>query len=153
ATFFYQTTDKATNNPIGQPNTAVNIAGGDFQTFIFGFKPTQPFAASTFPLTFDCDNTDPAVSTPGVNTFLLTSTTPPGPDIVALAATLTNDGIVNIPGAAGIGFFSVASVNAGASGLITATADTGGASLPVTLTLCQTNPANGACANPPIAAS
>ena len=38
------------------------------------------------------------------------------PDIVALAATVTNDGIANIPpGVFGTGFFSVATVNVGAS--------------------------------------
>src|SRR5262249_50575910 len=75
------------------------------------------------------------------------------PDIVALAATTSNDGIVNIPGTNGIGFFSVAAVNAGATAQITAIADTGNALVPVTLTLCQTNPTSGACAKPPVAAS
>jgi hypothetical protein len=35
--------------------------------------------------------------------------------------------------------------NVGASGSITASADTGGASLPVNISLCQTDPANGQC--------
>jgi hypothetical protein len=83
-----------------------------------------------------------------VNTLLLTSTSTPGPDIVALAATVTNDGIANIPGATGTGFFAVATVNVGAGAPITATADTGNATLPAVLTLCQTNPATGVCINP-----
>jgi hypothetical protein len=64
---------------------------------------------------------------------------------VALAATTTNDGIVNVPGANGAGAFAVATVNVGATGIITASADTGAAVLPVNISLCETNPANGLC--------
>ena len=39
-------------------------------------------------------------------------------------------------------------MNVGASAAITASADTGAATLPVTVTLCQTNPATGACISP-----
>ena len=41
--------------------------------------------------------------------------------------------------------FTVATLNVGASGSITASADTGAASLPVGLALCQTDPATRAC--------
>ena len=88
-----------------------------------------------------------------MNTFLLTSTSAPGPDIVALGATVTHDGIANIPGTTGTGFFSVATVNVGAGASITATVDTGGAALPVVLTLCQTNPVSGQCINPTVPGS
>jgi hypothetical protein len=63
---------------------------------------------------------------------------------VALAAS-DDPGIVDIPGPAGSGAFAVATVNLGASSSITASADTGSAALPVTLSLCQTNPQTGAC--------
>ena len=59
--------------------------------------------------------------------------------------TLSGDGIVNIPGANGTGLFVVATVNVGAGGQITASADTGSANLPVTLSICQTNPATSVC--------
>ena len=81
----------------------------------------------------------------GLNTLLLSVSATPVPDIVALAATPTNDGIVNIPGTNGTGAFAVATVNVGASGSITASADTGSATLPVNIFLCQTNPATGQC--------
>ena len=81
----------------------------------------------------------------GPDTLLFSASATPVPDIVALGATLNNDGIVNIPGTTGTGVFAVATVNVGASGSITASADTGSANLPVTLTLCQTNPTTGAC--------
>jgi hypothetical protein len=64
---------------------------------------------------------------------------------VALAATLNNDGIVNILGANGTGVFATATVNLGAAATIIASADTGGASLPVNISICQTDPAMGQC--------
>ncbi|MBS1136849.1 MAG: hypothetical protein H6R11_803, partial [Proteobacteria bacterium] len=57
------------------------------------------------------------------------------PDVIALAATTTRDGIANIPGAFGTGAFAVASANVGSGDAITATADTGSAVLPVHLTI------------------
>jgi hypothetical protein len=55
------------------------------------------------------------------------------------------NGIVNIPGTNGVGAFSVATFNVGSGAPITVSADTDNASLPVTLTLCQSNPSNGSC--------
>ncbi len=52
---------------------------------------------------------------------------------------------MTVPAATGAAAFAVATVNAGADGSLTASADTGSTSLPVTLSLCQTNPATGAC--------
>jgi hypothetical protein len=52
---------------------------------------------------------------------------------------------MNILGATGTGAFAVATVNVGGSGSITASADTGNATLPVNIFLCQTNPATGQC--------
>ncbi len=39
----------------------------------------------------------------------------------------------------------MATVNVGASGSITASADTGGLTLPVNISLCETNPVTGQC--------
>ena len=46
-------------------------------------------------------------------------------DIAGLTATLNNDGIVHIPGPTGAGVFALVAVNAGAPGVITASAATG----------------------------
>ncbi len=81
----------------------------------------------------------------GLNTLLLSASDFPVPDIVALGATLNNDGIVNIPGTNGTGVFAVATVNLGAGGMITASADTGGATIPVTISICETDPGTGVC--------
>ena len=74
----------------------------------------------------------------GLNTLLLSASNTPVPDIVALAATTGNDGIVNIPGASGTGVFALATVNVGIGDTIAASADTGLTGLPVQITLCQT---------------
>jgi hypothetical protein len=44
-----------------------------------------------------------------------------------------------------VGAFAVAVSNVGASGMVTANADTGSATLPLSLNVCQTNPTTGAC--------
>jgi hypothetical protein len=75
----------------------------------------------------------------------LSASATPVPDLVALVATLNNDGIVSIPGANGTGVFSVASANVGAGGAITVTVDLGAGTLPVNIALCRTNPSTGQC--------
>ena len=145
ATFTYQTTDPATNQVIGSPNTPVNIASGAAQSYVIALTPSAPVAPTDVPFGFDCTNAGPAPINTGLNTLLFSGSTTPVPDVVALAATPTNDGIVNIPGANGTGAFAVATVNVGATGAITASADTGATSLPLTVSLCETNPATGQC--------
>jgi hypothetical protein len=145
ATFTYQTTDPATNQVIGSANTPISVGAGAMQSFVFALTPTAPIAPTDVQLSFDCANTDPAPINVGVNTLLLSASVTPVPDIVALAATATNDGVVNIPGTNGTGAFAVATVNVGANGSITASADTGSASLPLSIFLCETNPATAQC--------
>jgi hypothetical protein len=145
ASFVYQSTNPATNQITGTPNTPVDIGPGAAQSFVFAFTPNAPIPSTDVQLSFDCTNTNPAPINTGLNTLLLSASATPIPDIVALAATTTNDGIVNIPGTNGIGAFAVATVNVGATGAITASADTGNATLPVVINLCQTNPATGQC--------
>ena len=153
ATLTYQTTNPATNQLTNSPNTPVDIPAGAAQSFVFALTPTAPMAPTDIQLSFDCTNTDPAPIIPGLDTLLFSASLTPVPDIVALAATLTNDGIVNIPGTNGTGVFVVATVNLGASGNLTVSADTEGVILPVNIFICQTDPQTGACFLPPEAAS
>jgi hypothetical protein len=148
ATFHYQTTNPATNQLTGTRDTPVNIAPGGFQTFVISITPTGPFDPTDVAFNFNCANAASVPVISGLNTLLLSASTTPTPDIVALGATIGNTGIVNIPGTNGTGFFGVATVNVGASSQITASADTGGANLPVNLSICQTNPATAACLSP-----
>lgn len=144
-TFMYQTTDPATNRPTGMPNSPADVPMGGSQTFMFAFMPAAPMDPTDMSMSFGCTNTDPAVVHPGVNTMLISASSAPVMDMVALTATLGNDGIVNVPGLTGTGVFAVATVNMGIGGVVTGSADTGGAGMPVTLFICQTNPLTGQC--------
>ena len=147
ADFAYQTTD-ANNAPTGTPNTPADIPAGSAQNFIFGFTPTDPISPTEVQLAYDCSNSTPAPVTVGVNTLLLSAEATPVPDIVALAATLSGDGILNLPGSNGSNAFSVSTVNNGSVGTITAS-PTLSAALPMVLSICETNPATGACLSDP----
>ena len=148
ANFSYQITD-GNNALIGVSDTPIDIAAGGNQSYVFAFTPTASFSAVDVQFTFECTNTSPAAVTVGLNTLLLVADTDPVPDIVALSATLTGDGIVNL---ASTGVFAVATVNVGSAGTITVSADTGSASLPVSIALCETNPATGVCIHPTVPA-
>jgi len=93
-------------------------------------------------------NVASASSIVGLNTLLVSASTMPVPDVVALAGTASNDGILHIPGPSGANAFVVATVNVGAGGTITATANSGSATLPLAITLCETNPATSGCITP-----
>jgi hypothetical protein len=149
--FVYQTTDPATNALIGNPDTPVDIAAGALQTFLFAFTPTVEIVPTDVELGYDCTNTEPAPVTLGLNTLLLSASSTPVPDIVALSATPTGDGIVALPGDTGANAFAVATVNVGSTDTITAAADTGTATLPVTLLICESIPATGECLSAPAA--
>jgi hypothetical protein len=152
-TFLYQTTNPATNALTGTANTPVNIPGNNgSQSFVVAFTPTAAIPPTDTPFSFVCTNTSPAPIVAGLNTLLLSaSTTTPTPDVIALAATAKNDGIVHVTGTPLVGAFAVATDNLGSSGAITAQTTTGGVTLPVTITICQTNPATGACLQTPTA--
>jgi hypothetical protein len=147
ANFIYQTTDPATNAVTGTANTPVSIAQGASQSFVIALTPTAAFAPTDVSFNFGCTNAASAPVLTGINTLNLSGSNSAVPDIVALAASGV-PGYVEIPGASGSGAFAVATVNLGISATITATADTGSATLPIALSLCQTNPTTGACLSP-----
>ena len=144
ATFTYQTTNAA-NQFVGAGSTPISIAGGGVQTFVIAFAPTgQAFGPTEVEFSFNCggasEGRGEAPLILGVNTLLLSASVSPVPDIVALAATEGNLGIVTIPGSTGIGAFAVASVNVGTAGSIIVSADTGAASLPVRISSVRRPP-------------
>src|SRR5262249_3391665 len=142
-------TDPTTNALTGAPNSPVTIPPGGSQSFLIGLTPTAAFAPTDVQLSFACANTAAAPLTPELDTLLLSSSTGPVPDLVALSATLSGDGIVNISGAAGAGVFSVATVNLGAADNVTASAEVTNGTLPVNVVICQTDPGNGRCLGAP----
>jgi glucose/arabinose dehydrogenase len=151
-TFAYQTTSAATNELAGTPNTPVSIAPGASQTFVIAFTPSAPGPSLEMLLEFRCANAAAAPIARGVNTLLLAADTHPAADVVAVAATVDNDGIVIVPAYDGAGAFAVATTNLGASALITASVDTAGVDLPITPLICRTEGPLAACVAPPASA-
>jgi hypothetical protein len=152
AGFVYQTTNPATNTLTGTANTPADIPAGGRQTFFFAITPTAPIAPTDVPLVFQCANTSPAPSLGGIDTLLLSASATPVPDViaVALAGAAFQPGEVVLDEARQ-GAFVVSATNVGAAAVITITADTGAATLPVAISMCETTPAGG-CAAPPSAA-
>jgi hypothetical protein len=145
ATLTYQTTD-ANNQLTGTPNTPVDIPPGAFRTFVIGVTPTQAFGPTNIRFTMSGTNASPAPFTTAVNTLLLSATSAPGPDVIALAATHPNPGlIVDLPLLNPVAAFSVAAANVGAAAQIRVSASAG--SMPVNVDVCQTGP-TGACVDP-----
>ncbi len=148
-TMAYQQTNPATNAPVGTPGTPATLAANNgAQSFLLSFHGTAAFSAPGLALQFACAGMAPAAAVTGVNTVDLAMSTTPVPDVIALAATATNNGVVSVP-LGGVGAFALASDNVGATGSLTVSADTGTTALPVTATLCQTNPATSQCLSPP----
>jgi hypothetical protein len=154
ATFGYQTTD-STNKLIGTPNTPADIQPGGKQSLVFSLTPSAPVPSTDVALTFACTNADPAPIVTGLDTLLFSASFQAVPDIVALAATVSGDGIVNLitapPSVSAAaspvfaGAFAVAAVNVGIGDDIIVSANTGKSSAPLILALCETNPATGFC--------
>lgn len=144
-TLIYQTTDPTTNAVTGPPSAPVDIVAGGSQSFVVALTPSAVLAPTNVALTFACADTPAAPSYVGLNTILLSASMSATPDIVALAATATSDGILHIPGSSSSGAFATATVNVGSGGAITASVSTNPANLPLTLSLCQTNPTTGQC--------
>jgi hypothetical protein len=147
--FTFWPTDPATNALAGPATVPVDIDAGARQTFVIAFAPSRADSEQEVRLRFGCANTRTAPVLIGVNSVALTTSDLPVPDIVALAATRRNDGIVWVDGA---GAFSVATINLGILASITATADTGEIDLPISIAICQTN-ASGLCQEPPVDAT
>jgi virginiamycin B lyase len=141
--FHYQTTDPSTNQVTGTSDTPVTIASGASQSFVVGLTASAAFAGTEMVFAFGCAGSLPAPVYPAVNTLLLTASTTPEPDVVALAATPSGDGILTLNGSSGANAFAVASVNLGATGVVTV-APSINSSAALILTVCQTT-AQGQC--------
>ncbi len=150
--FSYQTTNPSTNALTGTPNTTASLAAnGGTQTFLLSFGGNQAFSAPGMALAFICVNGNTvreASVVPGVDTVDLSVSSTPVADIIALAATPTNNGVLQIP-VNGAGAFAVATSDVGAAAQLTASVDTGGASLPLSVELCQSVPSTGQCQGAP----
>jgi hypothetical protein len=150
ASFLYQTTNPATNTLTGTANTPVNISAGGSQSFFFALTPSAAFPPGSVTLNFSCSNAPPAPIVLGLNTLLMSASSTPTPDVIALVATLKNDGIVHVTnGSPATGVFAVATDNLGSGDTIAVATNTGEATLPITVTICQTDPQTSACLQTP----
>jgi hypothetical protein len=150
ATFAFQTTNPSTNTVTGTPNTPVNLTRGARQTFILSITPTAPMLPTVVEFRFFCDTGPDAPTAPGLNTVLLSASTTPVADVIAtvLPTGSFNPALLVADPNTHEASFAVSAFNAGITDLITVSADTGTADLPVTLTLCQTTIATAGCLTP-----
>lgn len=142
----YQTTDPRTNALTGTANTPFDIPAGGAQTLLVavtlgsGFAPSEIFGADVG-FNFACPNVPRAPIVPGVNVLKARASAVAAPDIVAIAKTVNNDGIVNVGSV-----FAVATVNLNAAGsiFVQATGPAGTIAL-----VCQTDPITSVCLQAP----
>lgn len=154
--FGYQALDGG-NQPTGPADPRFDLGNGQSMGFVLVMTPQSATGASgyTFQPQIACDNAVLA-SIPGVNSVLVSIGNAPVPDILSISATHSGDGVVRIPSSGNrISFMSAAAMNIGAGdgsagageATVTVSVDTGGATLPVTLEVCETN-AGGSCTTP-----
>jgi predicted hotdog family 3-hydroxylacyl-ACP dehydratase len=146
-TFTYQTTTPG-NLLTGTPNAPASIAPGATQNYVFGFLPTATIPETSLAIRFVCDNVGDASQTPGVNNFLIVADTTPIADTIALMATVSGDGVVRIQGPSATQLFAIGTSNVGATGTIVVSADTGGVTLPLALSVCETTGGSVCLASP-----
>lgn len=150
ADFSYQTTN-AENEPAGAANMPADIAGGGGQqSYVMTFSPSGPIEPTDLIFSFKCKGISAITGIKGVNTLQLSVSNSPTPDVVALAATDGNTGIVNIPSTSNIGAFAVSTINLGSEDSITATVEAAPPDLPITLSICETDLESGICINPTV---
>lgn len=151
ASFSFQAVDPA-NHPTGAPDALVDIPPGESRGFMFALTPTAPISPVDVVINVAGSNTQPLRTLVGVNTLHFSSSATPVIDSVMLAATPTRDGTLVIPWAGtgtGAAALSVASVNVGTSGSVTVVADVGGSTLPLSVSVCQTDSITSACLDTP----
>jgi DNA-binding beta-propeller fold protein YncE len=144
--FSYQTTNPSTNALIGTADTPATVPAGGVQSFVLSFTDGSPVTLSAQPVNFSCSGVAPASPVKGVNTVDLVVSSSPIADVIALSATTTGDGTAHL--VSNSGFFALASDNVGATAQLTVAPDFGGAALPLTATICETNPSTGVCLSP-----
>jgi hypothetical protein len=137
--------------PGGKPNTPVDIPAGGTASFTISLTPTAAIAPGVnITFSFACANTPQATVLTGINTLFLSAATAPEANIVATAIVANNNnGILALDPNTGAATFSVSTANQGSGASVTVSANTGAATLPTTITLCQTDPTSGQCLAPP----
>jgi hypothetical protein len=103
-TFVYQTTNPATNALTGSPNTRFSLPNGGSQSLVLALTPAAQIIPTEENFVFQCSGSGAAASIIGVNTLLLSADTRQPADVIASAATPTQDGVLRLPGTSQAGF-------------------------------------------------
>jgi virginiamycin B lyase len=151
-TFSYQTTNPATNQLSGTPNTRVSIPAGGLQTYVIAYKANGSYPSADVQFGYDCIGSSTgfpaAVKIVGVNTVRLTFSPTPVADMIAVGTTPSNDGFATL---AFDGVFAIATSNVGVAAQLTGKIRLSNPSLPLTATVCETDPVTAVCKQPPAA--
>jgi streptogramin lyase len=137
ANFSFQATDPANNTLTGLPNRRVDIAAHAPQTFAVFFKANAPFSFRDVQMGYSCDGAT-AGSIVGVNTFPLTFSATPVPDLITVNDTSSHDGYANIPGIGGTGIMVTAATNIGVAGNLTVQVRLLDPTTPIRVSVCET---------------
>jgi len=148
ASLSFQRTDPQTNQLIGLKDQPVYLRPGVPMSFAISLTAFSPIEPQEVQFGFVCNTGNPAPVLITTNTLFFSASNFPVLDIVALSATINNDGIVNIPDSENFGIFSAANVNLGAAGNVTASLIIIGDEVDQAL-LCPTVFETGACIEPP----
>jgi len=143
ASLSFQATNPVNNVVVGVQDQSFLLLPGVPQTLLLTLTPSSAISAEEMLFDFVCSEGAAPVST-GTNTLLVSAEVEAPADVVALAATLANDGVVALPVGGGAGFFSVASVNLGTSTELNVRPVVLGAPLDG-ISICQTNPVTSVC--------
>ena len=145
--FHYQTTSSATNGLTGTIDTPADIPDGGAQSFVLSFTPTQTFDQMMITFDFSCTNASSAPIS-SVNTLLLSGSTEPVADVIAVAAVASNDGTVGFVADNNPAAFAVAAINVGAEDTVMVDLQKPSALDRLTVRGCRTDSA-GLCTDPP----
>lgn len=153
--------------PAADTDTPIDVSSGAAQAFVLSVQGSQQFLQKPVYFQFECDTgASTAAVYREVNTLLLTVSTNPVPDVISIASSPSNNGIVEIPALGGGMVMAVAAVNIGAASTpvtsvdgksapaanniayLTAVPGFGTSELPLTTFVCETNPATAECLAP-----
>lgn len=148
--YSYQTTDAGTNALTGTRNTSAPLSAHGLQTFVIAIKAGAPYVPTAVQFRYICDGVTAAAAIPGVNTLQLVFDNTPVADMIAVGVTPSNDGFSHTGGPSGTGIFAVATTNIGPATPLTAKPRLSDGSMPITVTMCETN-ASAQCKSPPSA--
>ena len=143
ATFLFAQIDPLTSVIIGPTNGPFTIPAGSSVKLNVTFITHVSFSPIEVLFNVICTPPIPPPNSTGQNTLLLSASSTPVADIVALTSAPSGTATLSSPNATDA--FLIASLNLGASDLVTMSADTGSPSLSLNLLVCEFDVSIGNC--------